>query len=644
MEIREINQLLTERAEDVAAMLIPAGHKAGREWEAGSVNGEQGRSLKVCVEGGKRGRWSDFATGESGDLLDLWQKVRGLSLADALKEAKRYLGIQEPKFERYASSKSYRKPQPPKVAKKAETGSAVHQYLSGRGLTTETISTFRIGESHEVGPFPGWKSARPMRGPWIVLPSFHDGELMACKYLHVERRDGKKFTLVEPGCQPVLFGWQAVPDSSRTVVLTEGEIDAMTMHQYGFPALSVPFGGGKAGKQQWIETEFPNLERFEEIILALDQDEEGQRAVEEIVNRLGRHRCRVATLPFKDVNECLQRGVTAEQMREFIGGAASLDPSELKAPTTWVDAVVDEFYPPGGEPPGFVLPWKMRKRPVRFQRGEVTVFTGMNGHGKTLAVLQIMIAAMSQGERTCIGSFEIHPRKTLYRMVRQALGKEQPEPDEVRECLEWFYGKLWIFDVLGTANTTRILEVFRYAYRRYGVTTFVIDSLLKCGIGSDDFAAQKRFLDGLNDFVNETNTHVILIAHARKGQDENTPPGKLDVKGSGDITDLASNVWSCWRNKIKESDLMKLEAGEAIKMSRHELERTPDALLQCFKARDDRNEEGKIGLFFHRWSLQYHQLYDQRPTEYCLLDQPQTSEPDVIDLDADEVHYDHLHT
>ncbi|MDD2499587.1 MAG: toprim domain-containing protein [Geobacter sp.] len=622
MEIRGINQLLTERAEDVAAMLIPAGRKVGREWEAGSVDGEQGRSLKVCVEGSKRGRWSDFATGESGDLLDLWQKTCGLSLHDALKEAKQYLGIQEPRFEQYASGKSYRKPQPPKVAKKAETGSDVHQYLTGRGLTAETIAAFRIGETSEVGPFEGWKSDSPMKGPWIVFPSFRAGELLACKYLHLKRKDDKKLSLVEPGCMKLLFGWQAVPDNSRVIVLTEGEIDAMTMSQYGFPALSVPFGGGKAGKQQWIETEFPYLERFEEILLAMDQDDEGQRAVEDIVNRLGRHRCRIIPLPFKDTNECLKQGVTPEQMAEIISSAVSLDPSELKAPTTWTDAVIDEFYPPGGEPLGFLLPWKMRKRPVRFQRGEVTIVTGVNGHGKTLAVLLIMIAAMSQGERVCIGSFEIHPRKTLYRMVRQALGKEQPTRDEVRGALEWFDGKLWIFDVLGTASTTRILEVFRYAYRRYGVTAFVIDSLLKCGISSEDYAAQKKFLDQLNDFVNETNTHIILIAHARKGQDENTPPGKLDVKGSGDITDLASNVWSCWRNKLKEADLLKLEAGESIKLTRHELERTPDALLQCFKARDDRNEEGKIGLFFHRWSLQYHQFHDQRPVEYCLLDHP----------------------
>ena len=41
-------------------------------------------------------------------------------------------------------------------------------------------------------------------------------------------------------CEPVLFGWQAIPDDAREVVITEGEIDALSMAAYGFPALSVP--------------------------------------------------------------------------------------------------------------------------------------------------------------------------------------------------------------------------------------------------------------------------------------------------------------------------------------------------------------------------------------------------------------------
>jgi twinkle protein len=258
----------------------------------------------------------------------------------------------------------------------------------------------------------------------------------------------------------------------------------------------------------------------------------------------------------------------------------------------------------------------MKGKPVRFLRGEVTVWTGRNGHGKSLVLNQVTLAAMHQGDRVCIASFEMHPRKTLSRLIRSAHGKGELEKADIAAALSWLDGKLWIFDLLGTAKVDRLLEVFRYAYRRYGVQQFVIDSLLKCGIDSDDYTGQKAFLDALNDFSNETNAHVHLVAHSRKDENELAPPGKLDVKGSGDITDLASNVWSVWRNRVKEEDVAKLDAGEKVKLSRAEIERKPDALLMCVKARDDRNEEGRIGLYLHKDSLQFHGRQGAEPFRY----------------------------
>lgn len=615
MEIREIIERLNDRAEEIAAHLLPAGRREGREWVAGSVHGEHGRSLKVCTEGAKRGTWADFAAGQGGDLLDLWREVKGLALAEAIRDVKRYLGIQEPAFEKL-TAKSYRRPAAPKAAKKVADESPVRKYLAGRGITAESIAAYRLGEVEAVGPWEGWKRQEPWQGPWIVLPSFRGNELTAVKYLHLQRRDGKKQTIVEANCEPCLFGWQAIPENSRTVTICEGELDALSLWQYGFPALSVPFGGGAGAKQQWIDTEFPHLERFEEITLCLDQDEEGEKATREIIGRLGAHRCKVVRLPHKDANECLQHGVTADEIRACFKAAESLDPGELKSPTAFSKAVIEEFFPSGGETPGFTLPWLMKGKPVRFLRGEVTVWTGRNGHGKSLVLNQVTLAAMHQGDRVCIASFEMHPRKTLSRLIRQAHGKGELEKAEIEAALSWLDGKLWIFDLLGTAKVDRLLEVFRYAYRRYGVQQFVIDSLLKCGIDSDDYTGQKAFLDALNDFSNETNAHVHLVAHSRKDENELAPPGKLDVKGSGDITDLASNVWSVWRNRVKEEDVAKLDAGEKVKLSRAEIERKPDALLMCVKARDDRNEEGRIGLYLHKDSLQFHGRQGAEPFRY----------------------------
>ncbi len=330
-------------------------------------------------------------------------------------------------------------------------------------------------------------------------------------------------------------------------------------------------------------------------------------------------------------------GIPEEEIRKCIEAAESLDPGELKAPSSFRKSVMEEFFPPGGELPGFNLPWLMKGRPVRFLHGEVTVWTGRNGHGKSLVLNQVAISAMTQGDRVCIASFEMHPRKTISRMIRQALGKGVLERDEIDAALSWLDGKLWIFDLLGTAKVDRLIEVFRYAYQRYGIQQFVIDSLLKCGIDSDDYTRQKDFLDLLNAFANATNTHVHLVAHSRKHENEFSPPGKMDVKGNGDITDLASNVWSVWRNKIKEEDLAKLDAGEPVRLSRSEIESKPDALLLCVKVRDTRGEEGKIGLFFHKTSLQYLGRRHDAPERYLITDEAPAGED--LDINAEVVSH-----
>src|SRR5882724_7451535 len=89
MEISEIAKRLAERAQDVASMLLPNGRLVGRDWCAGDVFGGAADSLKVAVSGDKRGRWADFANqpNDQGDLIDLWAKARGLTVAAALDEA-----------------------------------------------------------------------------------------------------------------------------------------------------------------------------------------------------------------------------------------------------------------------------------------------------------------------------------------------------------------------------------------------------------------------------------------------------------------------------------------------------------------------------------------------------------------------------
>ncbi len=149
-----------------------------------------------------------------------------------------------------------------------------------------------------------------------------------------------------------------------------------------------------------------------------------------------------------------------------------------------------------------------------------------------------------------------------------------------------------------------------YARRRFGIRLFVIDSLMRCGLGFDDYDGQDRFMKRLCAFDETEGTHTILIAHSRKGQDERTPVGKLDIKGSGGITDNADNCLSIWRNKPKELKLQDLADDKSITTFKRiekeaDLKAKPDAILICDKQRHGTGWEGRVRLWYDSGAVLY---------------------------------------
>ena len=148
--------------------------------------------------------------------------------------------------------------------------------------------------------------------------------------------------------------------------------------------------------------------------------------------------------------------------------------------------------------------------------------------------------------------------------------------------------------------------MFAYARRRYGIALFVIDNLAKCGFAEDDYNAQKAFVDQLTDFAREHDSHVLLVAHMRKREDERKISGKLDIKGTGALTDMADSVLIAWRNKGKEKEIRK--AQQRCEVPSEELLNKPDAVIVCEKQRNG-EDEPMAPLWFDRRS---HQFLDGR--------------------------------
>ena len=93
----ELAQRLADSAEAVCRYYLPNGRRQGRYWLVGDVHGSKGQSLYVRLAGEGCGRWTDAATAERGDLLDLIRLNQGhLRLRDTLVEARRFLNEPQP--------------------------------------------------------------------------------------------------------------------------------------------------------------------------------------------------------------------------------------------------------------------------------------------------------------------------------------------------------------------------------------------------------------------------------------------------------------------------------------------------------------------------------------------------------------------
>lgn len=186
--------------------------------------------------------------------------------------------------------------------------------LPKRGITEETCRKFRytVGKDREGTP--------------VQVAPYYDGtELVAQKL----RYPSKDFKFIGQPKRASLFGQQLWRDGGKMVVVTEGEIDAMTVSQLQgnkWPVVSIQ-NGAQAAKRE-LSKQLDWLEKFETIILMFDMDDPGRKAVEESAPLFSPGKCKVASLPLKDPNEMLMAGRGAEVI-DAIWGAKEYRPDGL---------------------------------------------------------------------------------------------------------------------------------------------------------------------------------------------------------------------------------------------------------------------------------------------------------------------------
>ena len=263
------------------------------------------------------------------------------------------------------------------------------------------------------------------------------------------------------------------------------------------------------------------------------------------------------------------------------------DNDKIKRVSDYYDEI-EHFLENGEQLKGSKMPFSKTHELFGFRDGEVTLWTGYNGHKKSMLLGFMALGFLRHSDKVCIASFEMKPVKTIQRMVKQFTKIEHPHYNEYADFMAFAASNLFIFDQLGGITPERIYGVIMYCANELGVKHFVIDSLMRVVAGEDKYNEQKDFVVRLCELAQQTNIHIHLVHHVRDG-DESKPSSRYAAKGSKSISDNVHNSLVVWSNKDNNPDM-------------------PDVILKCDKQRDG-EWEGKLPLRFDKQTLCFEQMY-----------------------------------
>lgn len=203
-----------------------------------------------------------------------------------------------------------------------------------------------------------------------------------------------------------------------------------------------------------------------------------------------------------------------------------------------------------------------------FYLGELSVWTGKRGGGKSTILGQTLLDAVEQGIPVCAYSGELSAWRFKDWVTAQAAGPENITPhlepsgktsfeisDFVREKIDkWWDGLFFLYDneIPGASGEDSILRIFEYVDRKYGCSVYLVDNLMSTRFkGAENnrenfYQAQSSFTGRLVEFAKKHYVHVHLVAHPRKTGGSSVKDAD-DVSGTGDITNRADNVFSMSR-------------------------------------------------------------------------------------------------
>ena len=362
----------------------------------------------------------------------------------------------------------------------------------------------------------------------------------------------------------------ANPENNRKLVVTEGELDCMSCYQIlgnknNYPVVSLPQGSTAA--KSMFKKHYEWLAGFAEVILMFDEDEAGQKAVEEVAHLLPAGKCKVAKLPLKDASDCLMAGkskavvnaiYSAKLWRpdDIIEGTELLD--RLKNPKTYESTP----YPFEG----------LNKLTHGIRKGEIVTMCAGSGQGKS-QVCRVIAHHLLTTTDLSVGyiALEESVERTALSLVGLDAGKcLHLEPFEADEKFDESFnrtvgnGRFFLYDHFGSIASDSLLNRIRFMIKTYEVDFICLDhlSIVVSGTSYSEGGDERRLIDNtmtkLRSLVEETKVAMLLVSHLKRpegrGHEEGATTSLAQLRGSASIAQLSDICVGLERSQQAEDE------------------------------------------------------------------------------------------
>jgi len=398
------------------------------------------------------------------------------------------------------------------------------------------------------------------KGQYAQVADYYDarGKLVAQKL----RFPDKSFVWLGDAKKATLYGSQ-LWGKGRKIVVTEGEIDALSMAQVQglkWAVVSVP--GGAQGAPKHISKCLEYLSNFEEVVLMFDMDEPGQKAAQACAEVLGPGRCKIAHLPLKDANDMLLAGRT-DELIQAMWNAKPYQPEGVIAGADLLDLVLSEDEYLDVVP----YPWpNLNLKTHGLRRPEITTFTAGTGVGKSAIVRELayhlgvvhkqnvgMIMLEETTRRSALGLMGLHSNRLLH------ISKDGVTEEDMRL---WFQetlgtGRYHFIDHFGSTEVETLMNRIRYLVTACDCRWIILDHLSIVVSGASVDVDERRTIDAamthLATMVKELGFGLLLVHHLKRPEGRGHEVGGEvhlgQLRGSHGVSQLSDTVFGIERNQ-----------------------------------------------------------------------------------------------